>query len=289
MREIPCVRVRPVRCLSDNLAYLVVHDGRAVVVDPGEAAPMRAALAEEGAELVEIWCTHHHGDHVGGVRELRAAFPAARIVASLHDLTAGRIPEHRARGVGTGAPRAGAEVGEARAVGDSTTPWRPFGPHGPDVRVLEVPGHTLGAVTFVVGGHAFTGDTLFNAGCGRLFEGTPAQMRASLTRLRALPAETRVWSGHSYTTANLAWARGLLPDDTALARRAAAVEAERSAGGSTTGAPLAEERASNLFLRWDDPEVAALAARIVPSLPPRPWPDSPEDRTFAVLRAHKDG
>ncbi len=273
------MHVVPVPCLKDNLAYLLVDDGRAIVVDPGEAAPVLAALAGAGADLVEIWCTHHHADHVAGVPALRAAFPQARLVASAHDLAMGRIPGARA---------------DDRAVDDAHT-WRPFdaiqgAEGGPaTARTLAVPGHTLGAVAYVIDGHAFTGDTLFNAGCGRLFEGTPAQMRASLARLRDLPAETRIWSGHTYTAANLTWARSLLPDDPELARRAAACAEERARGGPTTGAPLDEERATNLFLRWDAPEVRSLAARLRATLAPRAWPEDPDDLCFAVLRAHKDG
>ena len=284
------MHVIAVPCLKDNLAYLLVHGGRAVVVDPGEAAPVRGALARADVELVAIWCTHHHADHVAGIPELRAAFPKAKLVASAHDLAAGRIP--------------GARVGD-RAVEEGTT-WSPFedveigaeggppeaaraGASGPRARTLAVPGHTLGAVAYVIDGHAFTGDTLFNAGCGRLFEGTPVQMRASLARLRALPPTTRIWSGHAYTASNLAWARSLLPEDPALARRAAEIAEEAAQGGPTTGATLAEERATNLFLRWDAPEVRDLANALLPALPPRAWPEELADRTFAVLRAHKDG
>lgn len=277
------MNVLSVPCLRDNLAYLLVDGGRAVVVDPGEAAPIVEALASAGVDLAEIWCTHHHADHVGGVPALRRAFPDARLVASAHDLAAGKIPSHRA---------------DDRAVDDGAS-WFPFvGTRAPPVgearpavsaQTLAVPGHTLGAVTFLIDGHAFTGDTLFNAGCGRLFEGTPSQMRASLARLRALPPATRIWSGHAYTAANLAWARALLPDDPALAQRADSCAQERARGEPTTGASLAQERASNLFLRWDAPEVRALAQRLLPTLAPRVWPEDPDDRTFAVLRAHKDG
>src|ERR1041384_4146799 len=156
------MRIVPVPCLKDNFAYLVIdHDGRCAVVDPGESAPIEAALAREHAQLAAIWATHHHHDHVGGVAELVAKHPGIEVVVGAKD--AARTP-CVTRTVNDGDEVA---LGSLRA------------------RCIHNPGHTLGAITFVVEGCAFTGDTLFGGGCGRVFEGDAAMMLASLTRLPA--------------------------------------------------------------------------------------------------------
>ena len=148
------VRVVPVPCLRDNFAYLVVEGDVAAVVDPGEAAPVLAAAEALGVRVSEVWCTHHHADHVGGVGELLAALGPLEVVASAYDVARGRAP-HATRALSDGDTLA---FGRAR-----------FG-------AWEVPGHTLGALAFVGEGVAFTGDTLFGAGCGRVFEGTMPMM-----------------------------------------------------------------------------------------------------------------
>lgn len=225
------MRIEIVPCLRDNYAYLLVDDARheAVAIDPSEGAPVEAALAAHGLALAAIWCTHHHWDHVGGVAALAATRPAIPVVAGAHDAREKRI------------------AGQTQVAGDDLS----FG--GEPVRVLSVPGHTLGATAYLVGDALFTGDTLFLAGCGRVFEGTMAQMLASLELLASLEPATRVYCGHEYTERNLEFAATIDPDSAAVARRLADVRARRSRGEPTVPATLAEEQATNPFLRTRGP------------------------------------
>jgi len=229
------IEVIPVPLLQDNYAYLLADRaaGSAVVVDPSEAAPVREALAREGLSLAAIWCTHHHSDHVGGVAELGAP----EVIGSAYDAEHGRIP------------------GQTRSVreGDGIE----FG--GVRFEVLEVPGHTLGAIAFVGDGNVFTGDTLFLGGCGRVFEGTMPMMRASLAKLRALPESTRVWCGHEYTVKNLEFAGAVEPNEPSILLRLEGVRAMRGEGRHTIPGTIGEELRTNPFLRWDSSAVAAFA------------------------------
>jgi hydroxyacylglutathione hydrolase len=224
------MRIVSVPCLKDNFAYLVIDDdGRCAVVDPGEAAPVEAALTRERVELAAVWATHHHPDHVGGIGELVARRSGVEVVIGVKD--APRTP-HVTRKVDDGDEVA---LGSLRA------------------RCIHNPGHTIGAISFVVDGCAFTGDTLFGAGCGRLFEGDAAMMHASLMRLAALPPETRVYFGHEYTAANLRFAAAVEPDNPAVAGRA------KSLATPSTPSTIADERATNPFLRSAEPAVIAAA------------------------------
>jgi hydroxyacylglutathione hydrolase len=245
------MRIVSVPCLKDNFAYLVIDDdGRCAVVDPGEAAPIEAALTRERAELAAVWATHHHFDHVGGIAELAARRPGLEVVI-------GAIDAPKARATRT------VDDGDEVALG------------GLRARCIHNPGHTLGAVSYVVDGCAFTGDTLFGAGCGRLFEGDAAMMHASLMRLAALPPDTRVYFGHEYTAANLRFAAAVEPDNAEVARRAAALPAP------STPSTIGEERATNPFLRAAAPAVIA-AARA------RGAAGDPVS-VFAAMRSWKDG
>ena len=224
------MRVVPVPCLKDNFAYLVIDDdGRCAVVDPGEAAPIEAALAREHATLAAVWATHHHLDHVGGVADLVAAHPGLEVV------------------IGTGDAEKTAHVTRTVDDGDEVT----LG--SLRARCIHNPGHTLGAVSYVVGNAVFTGDTLFGAGCGRVFEGDPAMMHASLMRLAELPPDMDVYFGHEYTAANLRFAAAVEPDNAAVAARAT------SLGAPSTPSTIAVERATNPFLRADAPAVIEAA------------------------------
>jgi len=223
------MRIVAVPCLQDNYAYLVIEGARAAVVDPGEAAPIEAALVREGVTLTAIWATHHHGDHTGGIAALVTAHPGVEVVASATD--------------------AAKFAGATRIVADGDA----LAFEGHAVTILHNPGHTLGAITFVVDGHAFTGDTLFGAGCGRVFEGDAAMMHTSLMRLAALPADTRIWCGHEYTASNLRFAAAVEPGNPEVAARAAALVTP------SVPSTVATERATNPFLRADHPAVIAAA------------------------------
>jgi len=224
------MRIVSVPCLQDNFAYLVIDDdGRCAVVDPGEAAPVEAALAREHAELAAVWATHHHPDHVGGIGELIAKRTGIEVVIGAID--APKTPH----------------VTRKLDDGDQVT----LG--GLRARCIHNPGHTLGAISFVIGDSVFTGDTLFAAGCGRLFEGDAAMMHASLMRLAALPPQTKVYFGHEYTASNLKFAAAVEPDNVAVARRTTALATP------STPSTIADERATNPFLRSAEPAVIAAA------------------------------
>lgn len=225
------VEIVTVPCLSDNYAYLVKAGDAVAVVDPSEPGPVTAALGTRGWRLSHILNTHHHLDHTGGNLALKQA-TGARVVGPAKD--AARIP--------------GIDVGVEEASG-----WE-FG--GLSVQVLEVPAHTRGAISFVIGGNAFTGDTLFAMGCGRLFEGDPAMMWNSLSKLMRLPDATRVWCGHEYTENNGRFALTLEPGNQALQARMVDVRMARAEGGKITmPSDMGLEKATNPFLRVASPEI----------------------------------
>ena len=251
--------LQPLPAFTDNYIWTLRESpaGAPVVVDPGDAAPVLALADATGAAPAALLLTHHHPDHVGGAAELLRRWPGLRVFAPVD----ARI-EVPCRRVGDG------DIAEAG-------PWR--------FEVLAVPGHTRSHVAFHGHGLLFCGDTLFSLGCGRLFEGTPAQMLASLDRLAALPPATQVCCGHEYTLANAAFAAAVDPDNTTLRRRAAEARALRDRDAPTLPALLADELAANPFLRVDAPAVrGAVAARLG---------RAPCDRseTFAELRQWKDG
>jgi hydroxyacylglutathione hydrolase len=224
------IQIEIIPCLSDNYAYLVKSGASCAVVDPSEAAPVRAALKARGWTLTHILNTHHHHDHCGGNLELKAE-TGAQVVGPGKD--AARIP--------------GIDVGVTEESG-----WE-F--DGRKVRVLEVPAHTRGAITFVIDGNAFTGDTLFSIGCGRLFEGDAAMMWNSLSKLMTLPDDTQIYCGHEYTQSNGNFALTLEPGNTALQKRMEAVKALRAAGKPTVPVDMATEKSTNPFLRPDAPQI----------------------------------
>jgi hydroxyacylglutathione hydrolase len=257
------LEVIPVPQLSDNYAYLVIDRGtkEAAVVDCAEAAPVLAEVARQRVNLTAALATHHHFDHVGGNEDLRTALPKLRIYGSADD--GPRIP-----GL-TDPLRDGDQV----RVGSL------------DARVILIPAHTSGHVAYHFPSEAavFTGDTLFAGGCGRLFEGDAAQMMASLARLAALPDGTRVYCGHEYTEKNLRFAETLEPGNHRLAEKLTAVRSLRAAGKPTVPSTIADEKATNPFLRIDSPELAAAVRAKRPDVPAG-------DRValFAAVRALKD-
>jgi hydroxyacylglutathione hydrolase len=230
------MHIIPLPAFRDNYIWLM-HDGRhAVVVDPGDAAPVEAALQALGLQLEAILVTHHHADHVGGL-------------AALLELR--RVPVYGP------AAESIEHVSHPVCEGDEIHLAAPM----LSLRVLEVPAHTAGHVAYVgmdiEPGVLFCGDTLFSAGCGRLFEGTPAQLDAALTRLAALPESTRVFCAHEYTLANLAFARAAEPHNPARDRYASACEALRAQGKPTLPSTIGREREINPFLRCDSPSLLA--------------------------------
>lgn len=221
-------------CLKDNYAYLVVNAAtkEALLVDAPEAAPIQATLEAEGLILTDILLTHHHGDHIDGVEALRGS---ARVIGAAADA-------HRL-------PPLDVQVSE----GDALTLC------GEEVQVFDVSGHTIGhiAVYFPKSGILFTADSLMALGCGRLFEGTPAQMWQSLCKLRALPDDTRVCSGHEYAQTNAAFALTIEPDNKELIFRADDIARMRVENHPTVPVKLGLEKQTNPFLRADNPDLMA--------------------------------
>ena len=228
----------PIPAFADNYIWLIREGSHAAVVDPGDAAPVIAYLDAEGLELTAILATHHHNDHVGGIRDLLARWPCP-VLGPANETIPGR----------TRALREGDRV-EVPGFGIA-------------LDVLDIPAHTAGHIAFVgrVDGvpTLFCGDTMFAAGCGRLFEGTPPQMWSSLSKLAALDPATRVYCGHEYTIANLRFARTVEPNNRELADREAREQDKRQRHLPTLPSTIADERATNPFLRAGVPAVRAAA------------------------------
>jgi hydroxyacylglutathione hydrolase len=222
-----------VPAFSDNYIWMIDDGRNAIVVDPGEARPVEAALDAKRLALKGILVTHHHADHVGGVDTLRARLQGP-VFGPAHE----KVPQPC----------------EGHVEGDIVEAL------GLRFEVIDVPGHTAGHIAFFNREGAgepivFCGDTLFSAGCGKLFEGTPAQMFNSLGKLSALPDATRVCCGHEYTVSNLRFAQAVEPGNTDIARHAEACQALRSVGRPTVPSPIGRERRINPFLRCTEPNV----------------------------------
>jgi len=254
------LQIEPISAFSDNYIWLLYDDAEraAWVVDPGQAEPVLAALAQKQLPLAGILITHHHPDHVGGLAQLRARF----------DVPVYGPAQTPAQGIGHGL-REGERVRAA----------------GREFRVLEIPGHTLDHIAYFSAGPTpvvFCGDTLFAGGCGRVFEGTMPMMHASLQKLAQLPAQTAVYCAHEYTLANLRFAQAVEPDSSELAQRAQRDHAQRDAARPTVPTTLAMELATNPFLRCAEPAVQAAAQRrAVHQL-------AAQAEVFGVLRSWKD-
>jgi len=273
------MRVAPIACLSDNYAYLLVcpETKEAAIVDPSEPDPVLRAV-EQGAgagdgsardleatsrervNVVAIFATHHHFDHIGGNEAVAAKLGITRIYGHASDK--GRIP------------------GQSHFLEDGET----FTLGSLLVRALHIPGHTTGALAYHVTREpnapvVFTGDTLFLAGCGRLFEGDPPMMHASLGKLAALDERTRVYCGHEYTESNLRFAAHVEPSNQAVERARARAQALRKEGKPTVPATIADELAYNPFLRTSSPEIRERLGIA---------PDAPPAEALGVIRRAKD-
>ncbi len=256
---IDTLTILPLTAFNDNYIWVLRRNEHVVIVDPGDAQPVLDYLAQTQSQLAAILITHHHGDHVGGLASL---------------LRTASVPVF--------GPHNPAIAGISKTCQDGDRVV--LAALGIELSVIAVPGHTLDHLAF----HApslealFCGDTLFAGGCGRLFEGTAAQMHGSLACLAALPPATKIYCAHEYTQANLRFAQAVEPDNHDIAHRAEHVAILRAAGQVTVPSPLATELATNPFLRWDAPAVRAAAETQLGRAPI----DAVE--TFAAIRGWKD-
>ena len=251
------MNIVPIPAFSDNYIWMLARDGRAAVVDPGDANPVLTALEERGLTLETIIITHHHFDHTGGVKALKA--------------------QTNCRVIGPNNPKIEG-IDQTLVDGDLTHVL------GYAFDVLEVPGHTLDHIALHCDAESvlFCGDTLFVGGCGRVFEGTFPMMQMSLEKLASLPADTAVYCTHEYTLANLAFARMVDPANADLVAHIDACEAKRAMGEPTVPSTISRELAINPFLRWSSPAVIEQLKQYQ-----RFKGDTPAD-VFGAIRAWKD-
>ncbi|MGE5154991.1 MAG: hydroxyacylglutathione hydrolase [Bdellovibrio bacteriovorus] len=254
------LEISPISAFDDNYIWLLQEPPAptAVVVDPGDAEPVLATLARKGLRLGAVLITHHHGDHVGGISELRQSWPGLRVYGP-------RDPRIR-------------DLTDTLVEGD----WVQPAGLTTRLRVLELPGHTATHIGYLGLGCLFCGDTLFAAGCGRVFDGTFEQLSDSLERIAALDPATLCYCAHEYTLANLGFARWVEPESLALADRERAARETRALGLPTVPSPLALELATNPFLRTREPGVKAAAERFVGH------PLTGRGAVFTALRRWKD-
>jgi hydroxyacylglutathione hydrolase len=255
------LEIVPLSALKDNYIWALRAAGHAAVVDPGEAHPVLEYLVRERLQLAAILATHHHPDHVGGIPELIEASGGGR-----------RVPVY--------GPKGEPIATLTHPVGEGDTVRIPELDLA--LSVLDIPGHTRAHVAYYGAESLFCGDTLFACGCGRVFEGTPQQMLASLAKLAALPDATKVYCGHEYTLANIKFAQAVEPENAALAARLARDRKLRDAGKPTLPSTLGEERATNPFLRCAEPAVIESANKYLGARLSDPV------RVFAAIREWKN-
>ena len=248
----------PIRAFQDNYIWCLRRGSAAVVVDPGDANPVLDYLSNEDLKLAAILTTHHHGDHVGGNTTLLSKYNVPVFGPALE-----KIP-------GITRPLREGDNIEVPGV-------------GLHLRVFDVPGHTAGHIAYYGDGVLFCGDTLFSCGCGRLFEGTAAQMHSSLSKLAALPGDTLVYCGHEYTLSNLRFARAADPGNPAIDERETTARAALAGGNPSLPSTIESELAANPFLRGGSPAVTASANRYAGRAL------TSQVEVFAMLRKWKDG
>jgi len=255
------IKVTALSAFSDNYIWVLKSDNdkRVAVVDPGQAEPVLAYLEQQQLQLGAILITHHHPDHTGGIKKL---------------LQHADVPVYGPAGENHPIEGLSARLAEGDQV---DIDWLDL-----NLNITEVPGHTAGHIAFHGDGMLFSGDTLFSAGCGKLFEGDAAQMRQSLTKLRALPGATQIYCGHEYTEKNLTFAQAVEPDNAALAQRLKDVREWRANNQPSLPSKLEDELQFNPFLRWDHADVIAAATAHAGT------EQSDPDTVFATIRAWKD-
>lgn len=251
------LEIFPLPAFEDNYIWCLRRAGAVAVVDPGDAAPVLRHLAQSGDRLCAILVTHHHHDHIDGIAELSAHHPVPVFAPGVEGIA------------GTTQAIAG---GERIALPELDL----------DFDVLDFAGHTRGHVGYYRPGSLFCGDTLFGCGCGRLFEGTAAQLHAALQRIGVLPPLTLAYCAHEYTASGIRFAHAVEPDNPAIANRGAEVARLRAAGQPTVPFTIADELATSPFLRCDQPGVIASVARRISRQP------ASELEVFAALREWRD-
>ncbi len=255
------LKVHPVPAFNDNYLWVLHNGSHAAVVDPGDATPVLAYLHAEGLQLDAIICTHHHGDHVGGVDALLDRLQLR-----------GKIPVFGPAGEDIPSRTQALREGDRIAITSLDLSFT----------VIDVPGHTAGHIAYYGEGMLFCGDTMFACGCGRLFEGTAEQMQHSLAKLVTLPPQTRMYCAHEYTMANIAFAEAVEPENGDLKLRKAFCAAKRHRGEPTLPSTIGLELATNPFLRWSTPAVQEAAQhRGVPV-------GAPAHAVFGALREWKN-
>lgn len=230
------IRIHPIKAFNDNYIWTLINDSnkQAIVIDPGQAAPVADYLEAQGLELISIWTTHHHHDHIGGVAELQESFPMTHIVAH---------SEH------------GVQEDQTIKDGSTVSAW------GLSAQVWDVSGHTASHMAYILDidgrKHCFCGDTLFSGGCGRVFTGTIEQLYDSFKHLNELPAEALFYPAHEYTASNLRFGLSIEPDNAAMQQALLQTQEQTAQGIPTLPVTVAHERAVNVFLRADEPSVIA--------------------------------
>lgn len=250
--------ITPISAFRDNYIWLIRDGQQAIVVDPGEADPVLRVLNKEQLTLAAILITHHHGDHTGGVQQLSAKYPATKVFGPAMENITGVT--HLLR------------EGDQVSVDGIATQFQ----------VLDIPGHTAGHIAYYGEGALFCGDTLFSAGCGRLFEGTPMQMHDSLCKIKVLPHDTQVFCAHEYTLDNIAFAKWVEPNNSALKQREMEAHLLQDQDKPTVPSLLAIECLINPFLRFAEPTVIQAAETFAQR------PLTSEAEVFATIRHWKD-